>query len=94
MVEAGRTRTFRYWLEALRAKYEGEGEGEVYGKVEFDKLLGEFSVSLIFKFLGYLYLDYFSWFCLFTFDSLFPSLCKSLGYVKPVCILLMSDLAP
>lgn len=31
----------RYWLEGLRAKYEGKGER--YGKEELDKLLGGYS---------------------------------------------------
>lgn len=31
-----------YWLEALRAKY--EGTGKPYGKREFDKVLGEYDV--------------------------------------------------
>ena len=43
MVEAGRTRTFPYWLEALKAKY--LGDGQPYRRAEFDKLLGGFSVS-------------------------------------------------
>ncbi|KAG6994148.1 hypothetical protein G7Y79_00046g081990 [Physcia stellaris] len=41
MVEAGHTRTFTYWYEALRAKY--AGEGRPYQRAEFDKLLGEYS---------------------------------------------------
>ena len=32
----------QYWLEALRAKY--QGRGKPYGKSEFDKVLGEYSV--------------------------------------------------
>lgn len=31
-----------YWLEALRAKY--QGIGKLYGKSEFDKVLGEYDV--------------------------------------------------
>ena len=42
MVEAGRTRTFEYWLEAVRAKY--LGDAQPYQREEFDKLLGEYSV--------------------------------------------------
>ena len=34
---------FHYWLEALKAKY--RGEGKPYGRLEFDKLLGRYSVS-------------------------------------------------
>lgn len=43
MVEAGNTRSFRYWLEALEAKY--ENKGKPYRRSEFDKLLGQYSVS-------------------------------------------------
>lgn len=42
MVEAGHTKTFSYWLEALKAKY--LGDGQPYEQAEFDKLLGNFSV--------------------------------------------------
>ena len=42
MVEAGSTKTFTYWYEALRAKY--AGQGRPYQRAEFDKLLGEYSV--------------------------------------------------
>lgn len=31
-----------YWLEALRAKY--QGKGKQYGQNEFDKVLGEYDV--------------------------------------------------
>ena len=34
-----------YWLEALKAKY--LGQGKPYAKAEFDKLLGNYSVSLL-----------------------------------------------
>ena len=34
--------TYSWWNEAIKAKY--HGEGEKYGKVEFDKLLGEYNV--------------------------------------------------
>ncbi|KAK7990015.1 hypothetical protein PG989_010330 [Apiospora arundinis] len=37
---------FQYWDEAIRAKY--YGEGKPYGRREFDKLLGEFEVSINF----------------------------------------------
>ena len=43
MMEAGYSRTFPYWLEALKAKY--AGEGKPFERPEFDKLLGEYSVS-------------------------------------------------
>ena len=33
----------RYWIEALDAKF--HGKGEPYGVVEFDKLLGKYSVN-------------------------------------------------
>ena len=33
---------FQYWLEGLKAKY--EGQGRPYGQVEFDKLLGAYDV--------------------------------------------------
>lgn len=42
VVEAGRIKTFPYWLEALRAMY--LGDGQLYKRAEFDKLLGNFSV--------------------------------------------------
>lgn len=45
MTEAGKTKSFNYWHEALKAKY--AGEGRPYGRKEFDKLLGEYGVCLI-----------------------------------------------
>ena len=42
MTEAGATKTFNYWHEALKAKY--DGQGRPYGRAEFDKLLGDYSV--------------------------------------------------
>lgn len=34
----------RYWLEALKAKY--QRQGKPYGRLEFDKFLGNFDVQL------------------------------------------------
>lgn len=42
MIEGYRTKAMKYWLEALRAKY--ANEGVPYQRVEFDKLLGDYSV--------------------------------------------------
>jgi hypothetical protein len=43
MLEAvQRPSDFQYWNEALRAKF--HGVGKPYGRVEFDKLLGEYDV--------------------------------------------------
>ena len=36
--DASKTKTLPYWLEAVKAKY--GGQGRPYGKCEFDKLLG------------------------------------------------------
>lgn len=44
MLEAGKTSSFRYWLEGLKAKY--AGEGKPFGRTEFDKLLGNYSVRV------------------------------------------------
>lgn len=46
MIEALRhPKAFIYWLEALKAKY--SDQGKPYQRVEFDKLLGNYSVSVI-----------------------------------------------
>lgn len=37
-------KAFNYWLEALEAKY--SDQGKPYQRVEFDKLLGDYSVSV------------------------------------------------
>lgn len=37
--------TYDLWIEAMRAKFHGEGAR--YGKAEFEKLLGEYNVRLI-----------------------------------------------
>ena len=37
-------KAFNYWLEALEAKY--SDVGEPYQRAEFDKLLGDYSVSV------------------------------------------------
>ena len=42
MTEAGVTKSFNYWYEALKAKY--DGQGRPYRRTEFDKLLGDYSV--------------------------------------------------
>ena len=42
-MEAGLNRKWPYWLEALKAKY--AGEGKPHQRAEFDKLLGTYSVS-------------------------------------------------
>lgn len=49
MVEAApaKPRVMHYWEEALKAKY--HGEGKPYGKPEFDKLLGKYSVKASFS---------------------------------------------
>ena len=44
MTEAGRNKAFNYWLEALKAKY--SGEGRPYQRAEFDKVLGDYSVHI------------------------------------------------
>ena len=41
-LDCSKTKTFPYWLEAVKAKY--GGEGRPYGRDEFDKLLGQYNV--------------------------------------------------
>ncbi|KAL8830413.1 MAG: hypothetical protein Q9191_001442 [Dirinaria sp. TL-2023a] len=41
MSEAYRNKAFDYWLEALKAKYDGQGRS--YQREEFDKLLGDYA---------------------------------------------------
>ena len=45
MIEGARNlNAFSYWLEALKAKY--AGEGKPYGRTEFDKVLKNYSVGI------------------------------------------------
>lgn len=45
MIEGARNpKAFSYWLEALKAKY--AGEGKPYERPEFDKLLQNYSVRI------------------------------------------------
>lgn len=44
MTEVAPNKAFNYWLEALKAKY--FGEGRPYQRAEFDKLLGNYSVRV------------------------------------------------
>lgn len=45
MIEGRQTpKGFDHWLEALKAKY--AGEGKPYQRAEFDQLLGNYSVSI------------------------------------------------
>lgn len=42
MREVGKNKHQAAWIEAIEAKY--EGQGEPYGREQFDKILGDFEV--------------------------------------------------
>ena len=56
------------WLEALKSKY--DGEGKVFGKEEWDQLLGNFGVSTLHDIVNVM------------LETVMPSIRRSLAYER------------